>query len=118
MSRSYLLDDPVQMRVNEVLARRRAPVPQHQWLHVRQLQRLSKQRVVAEIDLADGQVIGGPPVGIDLAELFGRKGTVAVRRVATPVSSGAGQCGVVRRKSSPLDFGFDIGGLLDQVLLV
>ena len=35
-----LLDDPVQMRVDEVLARRRAPVSQQQLLHVLQLQRL------------------------------------------------------------------------------
>ena len=33
-----LLDDPVQVHVDEVLARRCAPVPDHQGLHVRQLQ--------------------------------------------------------------------------------
>ena len=31
-----LLDDPVQMHIDEILARRRAPVSDHQRLHVRQ----------------------------------------------------------------------------------
>ena len=80
-----LVDDPVQMHVDEVLARRRSPVPQQQGFHVRQLERLSKQGVVVEIDLADGQVIGGPPVGIDLAELFRRKGNLLVFGFQTSV---------------------------------
>ena len=65
-----LFDDPIQMHIDEVLTRRGAPVSDHQRLHVRQLQRLSQQGVVIEIDLADGQVISGPPIGIDLAELI------------------------------------------------
>ena len=36
-----LLDDPVQVHIDEVLTRRRAPVSDHQRLHVRQLQRLA-----------------------------------------------------------------------------
>src|ERR1700722_6278746 len=65
-----LLDDPVQMHVDEVLPRRRAPVSYHKRLDVRKLQWLSKQWVVVEINWADRQIIGGPPVGIDLTELF------------------------------------------------
>ena len=33
-----LLDDPVQVHVDEILARRRAPMSDHERLHVRQLQ--------------------------------------------------------------------------------
>ncbi len=69
-----LLDDPVQVHVDEVLARRRAPVPDHQGLHVRQLQRLPKQRIVVEVNLADRQVVGGPPVGVHLLQQIGRQG--------------------------------------------
>ena len=65
-----LLDDPVQMHVDEVLARRRAPVPDHQRLHVRQFQRLLQQRIVVEINLADRQIVGGAPIGIHLVEQF------------------------------------------------
>ena len=36
-----LLDDPVQMHIDEVLPRRRAPVSDHQRLHMRQLERLA-----------------------------------------------------------------------------
>ena len=65
-----LLDDPVQMHVDEVLARRRAPVPDHQRLHVRQFQRLLQQRIVVEVNLADRQIVGGAPVGVHLVEQF------------------------------------------------
>ena len=65
-----LLDDPVQMHVDKVLARRRAPVSDHQMLHVRQFQRLLQQRIVVEINLTNRQIVGGSPVGIHLAEQF------------------------------------------------
>ena len=64
-----LLDDPVQVDIDEVLAWRRAPVSDHQRLHVRERQRLAQQRVCVEVDLSDRQVIGGPPVGVHLAQL-------------------------------------------------
>ena len=63
-----LLDDPVQMHIDEVLARRRAPVPDHQRLYVRQFQRLLEQGIVVEINLADRQIVGGAPVGVHLLE--------------------------------------------------
>ena len=63
-----LFDRPVQMHIDEVLARRRAPVSHHQRLHVRQLQRLLQQRVVVKIDLADRQIVGGAPVGVHLPQ--------------------------------------------------
>jgi len=65
-----LLDDPVQMHIDEILARRRAPVSDHQRLHVRELQRSLQQRIVVKINLADRQVVGGAPVGVHLVEQF------------------------------------------------
>ena len=73
-----LLDDPVQMHIDEVLARRRAPVADHQRLHMRQLQRLAQQRIVVEIDLADRQIVGGAPVGVDQAQFVGFCGRMPV----------------------------------------
>src|SRR6185437_1184245 len=58
------LDDPVQVDVNEVLPRGRAPVTQQHGLDVRELQRPFQQWIVVEIDLADRQVIGGTPVSV------------------------------------------------------
>ena len=49
-----LCDDPVQVHVDEVLTRRRTPVPDHQGLHVLQLQPLLKQGIIVKIDLAYG----------------------------------------------------------------
>jgi len=43
---------------------------QQPWLDVVQPQRLREQRVVIEVDLADGQVVGGAPVSIDLTEIL------------------------------------------------
>ncbi len=62
------LDDPVQVYVNEVLPGGRAPVPQQHMLHIRQRQRPPQQRIVVEINLPDREIVGGAPVGVDLAE--------------------------------------------------
>ena len=43
-------------------------MPYHQRFDVGQFQRLLQQRIVVEIDLADRQIVGGAPVGIDLAK--------------------------------------------------
>ncbi len=61
------------MHIDEVLARRRAPVSDDQRLHVRQFQRLSQQRIVVKIDLPNGQIVGSAPVGIHLAQQFRRE---------------------------------------------
>jgi len=63
-----LLDHPVQMHVNEILSRRRAPMSDHQRLHIREFKRPFEQRIVVKINLADRQIVGRPPVGIDLLE--------------------------------------------------
>ena len=48
------LDDPVQVRVNEILPGRRAPMPQQHVLHVGKGERLFQQWICVEINLADG----------------------------------------------------------------
>ena len=68
-----LLDDPVQVYVDEVLARRGAPMPDHQGLDVRQFQRLLQQRIVVEINLADREVVRGTPIGVHLSQQIGRQ---------------------------------------------
>ena len=64
------LDHPVQVHVDEVLARGRAPVPDHQRLHVRQRQRPFQQRIVVQVELADRQVVRRPPVRVHPAGQF------------------------------------------------
>ncbi|TKS62330.1 MAG: hypothetical protein EWM73_02565 [Nitrospira sp.] len=58
-------DDPVQMHVDEVQPRRRAPVTEQARLDVCARQRLLQQGIVVEVNLSDGQVIGCTPIGID-----------------------------------------------------
>ena len=53
---------------------RRAPVAEQPRLDVLRLERLAQQRVVEQVDLADRQVVGRAPVGVDPAELVGRVG--------------------------------------------
>ncbi len=63
-------DHAVEMGVDEVQPRRRAPVAEQTRLDVLGPQRLAQQRVVEEIDLADREVIGGPPVAIEETSKF------------------------------------------------
>ena len=64
------LDDPVQVHVDEVLPRGRAPVPQQHGLHIGERQWPLQQRIVVEINLADRQIVCGAPIGIHLVEQF------------------------------------------------
>ena len=48
------LDDPVQVRVDEVQAGRRAPVAEQAGLDMVAAQRLAEQGIVEQVDLADG----------------------------------------------------------------
>ena len=67
-----LAHQTVEVRVDERQARRGAPVAEQPGLDVRGRERLPQQRVVAEIDLADGQVVRGPPVRVEESDLLGR----------------------------------------------
>src|SRR5207253_3728328 len=68
------LDHAVQVHVDEVEAGSRAPVAQEARLDVLDRERLAQERLVHEVDLTDGQVVGRTPVAIDQIELLGRKG--------------------------------------------
>ena len=59
------LDQPIEVGVDEVEAWRGAPVPQKTWLDVLLLERLAQQGIIEQVDLADGEIVGGPPVGVD-----------------------------------------------------
>ena len=65
-----LLDDTVQMHVDEVQPRRRAPVTEQARLDVRARQRLLQQGIVVEVNLSDGQVIGCAPIGVNQREVL------------------------------------------------
>ncbi len=67
------LDDPVEVRAEHVQARRRAPVAEQPRLDVLPPQRLPQQRVVEQVDLPDREVVGRPPVGVELAEFLRRE---------------------------------------------
>jgi hypothetical protein len=62
-------DLAVGVGVDEVQPGRGPPVPEQPGLDVREPQGLPKQRVVEQVDLAHGQVVGGAPVGVDQLEL-------------------------------------------------
>ena len=111
MFRVILLDDPIEMNVDEVLARRRSPVAQQPGLDVLELERFGQEGVVVEIDLADRQVVGRPPVGIHLAEQLAIECCVQVglpqtdwRRGQSMVQRGrgSGQAGGRRRGRSSI----------------
>ena len=62
-------DHAVQVRVEEVEPGRRAPVAEQPRLDVLERQRLAQQRVVEQVDLADREVVGGAPPGVDAPQL-------------------------------------------------
>jgi len=59
-----LLDHAVEMDVNEVQSGSRAPVPQQARFDVLALEWPLEQGIVVEINLADRQIVGRPPVGV------------------------------------------------------
>ena len=62
-------DDPIQMHVDEIQARRRTPVTEQPGLHVFRLQRLAQQGIVHEIYLADRHVVSRAPVAVHQTQL-------------------------------------------------
>ena len=62
-------DLPVQVGIEQVEARHRAEVAEKTRLDVLWLQRLAQQRVVEQVDLADGQVVRRAPVGVQQPQL-------------------------------------------------
>src|SRR5262249_28250447 len=77
-----LPDRAVQVDVDQVEPGRRPEVPEQAHLHVFGLQRLAEQRVVEQGDLADRDVVRGPPVGVERLDLLRRRGRLdgALRR--------------------------------------
>ena len=57
-------DDSVEVDVDEIQSGRRAPMSEQAGFDVLALE----QRVVVQINLADGQIIGRPPIGIQLSQ--------------------------------------------------
>ena len=66
-----LVDQAIEVDIGEAQSRTGAPMAQEANLDVFRLQRLTQQRVIAQIDHAGGQVIAGAPVGVHLAQLVG-----------------------------------------------
>ena len=62
------LDHAVQVGVQEVEARRCAPVANQARLHMVARKRLPQQRVVEQVDLADAEVVGRSPPLVDLRD--------------------------------------------------
>src|SRR5262249_46299094 len=65
-----LADHSVAVRVHEVQARGRTPVPKQSRLDVLDPQRLPQQRVVQEIDLTHRQVVRRAPVSVEILTLL------------------------------------------------
>ena len=64
-----LHNDAVQVDIDEIQARRRAPVSKQSRLDVLFLQRLLKERIIQKVNLPHRKIIRGAPPGIHLAKL-------------------------------------------------
>ena len=67
---AVLFDNSVQMHIDEILARRSAPVPHEERLNILLTKCSPHQRIVVQIDLPDSEVIGRTPVRIHLFNLI------------------------------------------------
>src|SRR5256714_13900675 len=61
-------DHAVEMHIHEVQSWRRPPVAEKSWLDVLERERLTKERVRQQIDLADREVVRGAPICIDMLQ--------------------------------------------------
>ena len=66
-----LLDQPVEVHVEKVQSRRRAPMAQQPRLDMLELERQFEQGIVLQIDLPDREVIRRPPIGVHFPEKIG-----------------------------------------------
>ncbi len=80
-------DQSIEVHVHEAETGRRAPMAEQSRLDVLRLQRDLEKRVVEEVDLSGGQVIGGLPVPMHPAEQRCREGPF--RRRLTPARDGS-----------------------------
>jgi hypothetical protein len=88
-------DDAVHVRVEEVQAGGGSPVAEQPRLGVLESQRLAQQRVREQVDLADRQVVGGTPVGVDGVQfVLGGRG---VRAAHARIVRHDGPAGVSRK---------------------
>ena len=87
------LDDPVQMRIDEVLARAGTPVAHDGLFQVRGGQRPLQQGVIQQIKLAGSEVIGCAPIRVDLLQLCRRQ-----RRFFRNSGAAARICGELNRR--------------------
>src|SRR5208282_4394337 len=75
------LDHAVQVRPDERKRRARAPVAEQPMLDVLHAERLAQQRIVSQVDHADGQVVASTPPRMHAVELL---------RIEWPRSDGVG----------------------------
>ena len=64
------VDQAIAVSVDEIQAGRGAPMSQQARLDVFDAQRLGQQRICVKIDLSDGEIVRGAPIGVDLAKFF------------------------------------------------
>jgi hypothetical protein len=63
-----LHDHAVEMDIEQVEPRRRPPMAEQPGLDVGDRKRRLEQRIGAQVDLPDRQVIGGAPIAVDSAQ--------------------------------------------------
>ena len=100
-----VLDQPGGMRVEEGQTRTGAPMPEQSGLDVFRRQRLTQQRVRQQVDLADGQVVVGPPPGVQHGYLIGARSRERLDQVGGRcdglVIDGHGSCSFAPRLVTP-----------------
>src|ERR1700733_9163406 len=101
------LDEAVEMNVDEILPRRRTPVPEQPWLDLLCFERLSQQGVFEQVNLADTEIVGCAPITVHLVEHLWRERTVRKRslKFALPVGGNRGRQGHIESELCRIGLG-------------
>ncbi len=73
-------DHSVDVRVNEVQPRRCSPLTQQTRLDVLSTKWFTQERVGEQVDLSDGQIVRGSPVGVDQVQIIEHRHSPTKRR--------------------------------------
>ena len=63
-------DGPIEVDIDEVQAGRSAPMSQEARFDIFEGKGFLEQWISEKVDLSDGEVIGGPPVGVDIFQVL------------------------------------------------
>ena len=77
-----LADEAVAVDIEKIQARGGAPVAEQAWLDIVKRQGALEQGIIFEVNLVNGKIVGGAPVGVHFSQYFRTQGAIACWKIA------------------------------------